>query len=321
VTDALSRPAALARGVGWLPSGLRGELLQGEPMSRHTTWRVGGPVERFYRPADRLDLSRFLAAVPESEPLYWCGFGSNLLVRDGGLRGTVICLHPGLVAIDIRATEGRIVVDAGAPCARVARLASRAGLVGAEFLAGVPGTIGGALTMNAGAHGGETWSLVAAVETIDRSGRIHQRAACQYHAGYRSVVGPPDEWFVGAVLRLASGDARAATGRLRDLLARRAASQPIGRPSCGSVFRNPPGAHAAALIESAGLKGQRLGGAEVSVKHANFIINADGGSANDIEALIQLVQRRVLEVHGVALEPECRIIGVADSAQQGGPIP
>jgi UDP-N-acetylmuramate dehydrogenase len=319
--DTLSQPAALPKDVDWLPSGIRGELRLAEPMSRHTTWRVGGPVERFFRPADRQDLSRFLAATPACEPLHWCGFGSNLLVRDGGLRGTVICLHPGLVGIDIRQAECTLVVDAGAPCARVARLASRAGLIGAEFLAGVPGTMGGALTMNAGAHGGDTWSLVAMVETIDRGGRINQRAACQYRVGYRSVLGPADEWFVGAVLRLAPGDARAATGRLRELLVRRAASQPIGRPSCGSVFRNPPGGHAAALIESAGLKGQRLGGAEVSVKHANFIVNAGGGSASDIEALIQLVQRRVLEVHGVALEPECRIIGMANPAWYGDPTP
>lgn len=310
MTAVRSQRASADASVDWLPANLRGPLRLDEAMSRHTTWRVGGPAERFFQPADRDDLACFLAAAPESEPLYWCGFGSNLLVRDGGLAGTVICLHPGISGIAVCADDATVRVDAGASCARVARLASRAGLHGAEFLAGIPGTMGGALAMNAGAHGGETWRLVAEVETVDRHGMFHVRQPDAFRAGYRTVVGRwPKEWFVGVLLRLSPGDPQASLDRMRDGLARRAATQPIGRPSCGSVFRNPPGQFAAALIESAGLKGLRIGGAEVSRKHANFIINPDGGRAADIESLILMIKRRVLEMHGVELEPECRILG------------
>jgi UDP-N-acetylmuramate dehydrogenase len=275
---------------------------------------VGGPAARWYLPADLDDLAAFLAALPEEEPLFWIGLGSNLLVRDGGLPGTVIALAGALGGIG-HPEPGVIRAEAGVPCAKVARAAGRRGLTGAEFFAGIPGTVGGALAMNAGAFGGETWPLVAAVETVDRRGRLRTRGPEDYRVGYRSVAGPPGEWFVAGSFRLAPGSGEAAAERVRALLRRRAETQPTGVPSGGSVFRNPPGDHAARLIEACGLKGLRRGGAEVSPKHANFIVNTGGATAADIEALMAEVQEAVARVHGVHLRPEVQVVGVAAQEQ------
>ena len=285
--------------------GMRGELLTNEPMARHTTWRVGGPAERFYRPADLEDLVGFLRGLPADEPLFWLGLGSNLLVRSGGIRGTVVALSGALKAL-ARVDDRAIRAEAGVACGQLARFAGREGLSGAEFLAGIPGTVGGALAMNAGAFGGETWARVRSVETIDRFGELHERGPEAFEVGYRSVHGPDGEWFVAATLDLTPG---AEDGRVRELLDRRNRSQPIGQPSCGSVFRNPPGDHAARLIEVAGLKGRRIGGACVSEKHSNFIINSGDATPEDIEALIELVRAEVERVHGVRLRHEVRIVG------------
>jgi len=222
--------------------------------------------------------------------------------------GTAIYVFGALTACDWL-DDNTLRAEAGVSCARVARETARRGLVGLEFLAGIPGTMGGALAMNAGAFGGETWSRVAAVETVDRHGRLQRREATEYRVGYRSVTGVPGEWFVAAHLRLETGDAAAAQRRIRELLDRRSATQPTNQYSCGSVFRNPPGDHAARLIEAAGLKGRCLGGAQVSEKHANFIVNTGNASATDIETLLLQVQAEVLRVHGVHLEPEVRIVG------------
>jgi UDP-N-acetylmuramate dehydrogenase len=287
---------------------LRGELLLNEPMARHTTWRVGGPADRFYRPADREDLAAYLNSRPGDESLYWCGLGSNLLVRDGGLRGSVIFLHPGLTQLRL-AGDNRVWADCGVACAKAARFCARADLVGAEFLAGIPGTLGGALAMNAGAFGGETWERVAWVETVDRRGKLRQRNRDDYEVGYRQVRGPDGEWFTGVMLQLETGNGETGLARIRELLGRRAKTQPMGQRSCGSVFRNPPGDHAARLIEAAGLKGERVGGAVVSTKHANFIINDGSATARDIETLASRVRDRVHGATGVRLEPEFRVIG------------
>ncbi len=288
--------------------GLRGELTFDEPMSAHTSWRVGGPADRCYRPADLDDLRRFLAELPEDEHLIWVGLGSNLLVRDGGIRGTVILPFGGLDTLE-RVGECGLRAGAGVTCAKVARFAVRNGLTGAEFLAGIPGTMGGALAMNAGAFGGETWPLVVSVQTVDHRGELHTRQRGEYQIGYRSVSGPGDEWFVSADLQLQAGDTAGAQARIRSLLERRAATQPTQLPSCGSVFRNPSNDFAARLIETCGLKGERIGRAQVSEKHANFIVNLGGATAADIEALIRYVQQGVQQKHGVRLEPEVRIIG------------
>lgn len=289
-------------------SELRGELRRNEPLARYTSWRVGGPAERLYRPADAQDLALFLSTLDADEPLFWLGLGSNLLISDAGLPGTVIHTQGCLNAIS-QLPDQALRVEAGASCAKVARFASRHGLVGAEFLAGIPGTMGGALAMNAGAWGGETWPLVRCVRTIDRRGQIRERLQSEFSFGYRQVAGPAGEWFVGADLVLQPGDAEAAQARIRELLDQRAATQPTGVPSCGSVFRNPAGDHAARLIEAAGLKGCRRGGAEVSHKHANFIINLGDATATDIAALIDWVRDEVERCSGTRLHTEVRRLG------------
>jgi UDP-N-acetylmuramate dehydrogenase len=286
----------------------RGKLLFDEPMSKHTSWRLGGPADCYYVPADLADLQAYLAAVDEGSDILWVGLGSNLLVRDGGFPGTVISTFNVLSGIDwLEDTVLR--AGAGATCSKVARTAAKAGMVGGEFLAGIPGTMGGALAMNAGAFGGETWNLVRAVQTVDRHGRLRRRIPEDFRIAYRSVQGPADEWFVSAELQLQPGDAQASRTGIRELLARRSATQPTQQPSCGSVFRNPPGDHAARLIESAGLKGRSIGGACVSEKHANFIINTGTATATDLESLIVLVQDTVERQHGVRLQTEVRIVG------------
>jgi UDP-N-acetylmuramate dehydrogenase len=289
---------------------LRGTLLVNEPLSCHTTWRIGGPADRYYQPADLDDLALFLAQLSNDEPLFWLGLGSNLLVRDGGIRGTVIATS-GLLN-EIAFVEGkRLRAEAGVSCAKVARFGARAGLTGAEFLAGIPGTMGGALAMNAGAFGGETWNLVTAVETLDRHGQRHRRLPGEYQIGYRTVKGPTGEWFVAAELQLVEGDAEAAQARIKELLAKRNDTQPTQLPNAGSVFRNPPGDHAARLIQACGLKGVCEGAACVSEKHANFIINTGGATALQVETLIQRVADTVEKQHGVRLEREVHIVGEA----------
>jgi UDP-N-acetylmuramate dehydrogenase len=288
--------------------GLRGELSLNEPLARHTSWRVGGPARRLYRPADAADLAAFLRRLDPQEPLLWLGLGSNLLVADEGFPGTVIETQGCLTDLDAAGELG-VRAEAGVACAKVARFAARRGLVGVEFLAGIPGTMGGALAMNAGAWGGETWAHVARVRTVDRHGEIRERLPEDFRIGYREVDGPPGEWFLEVELALSPGDTEVAAARIRDLLDRRAQTQPTGLPSCGSVFRNPPGGFAARLIEAAGLKGLAIGGAQVSEKHANFIINTGSASAADIACLIERVRARVEETSGIRLVTEVKQIG------------
>jgi UDP-N-acetylmuramate dehydrogenase len=290
----------------------------GERMSRHTSWHVGGPAEVFFAPRDRSDLAAFLKTVPAQTPLHFVGLGSNLLVRDGGLRGVVIETAGALERLE-RMNETTVYCEAGVACARIAKQCIQWGLGPAEFFAGIPGTLGGALAMNAGAFGGETWSHVIEVETVDRHGEEHTRAASEYEVGYRHVRPPVEgEGFVAATLSFERKPG-ANPAEVRALLARRKASQPIGEWSCGSVFTNPPGDHAARLIEAAGLKGASVGGAAVSAKHANFIINRGEATAADIERLISKVQAEVERRHGVRLTPEVRIVGIeAPGAAEGG---
>ncbi|XSG84522.1 MAG: UDP-N-acetylmuramate dehydrogenase [Methylohalobius sp. ZOD2] len=293
-----------------LRSKVRGELQGRVPLARFTTWRVGGPAERLFQPADKQDLVAFLEGLPADEPLTWLGLGSNLLVRDGGVPGTVIYSAGRLRSMAME--EGLVYVEAGVPCAHLARFCSVHGLGGAEFLAGIPGTLGGALAMNAGAFGGETWIWVEAVETVDRRGRLHRRTPREYKVGYRSVQGPADEYFMAAWLRFQPGDIESGQRRIRELLQRRSRTQPTRWPNCGSVFKNPPGDFAARLIEACGLKGKRIGDAKISEVHANFIINNGGARAADIEALIEVAREAVKYRFGIDLELEVRIIGVAE---------
>ena len=286
-----------------------GRLRLGESMQRHTSWRVGGPADRFYLPGTLEDLQGFLRhfAVP---PLTWIGLGSNVLVRDAGLRGTTICLANTLDQI-VLAENDLLRVGAGAGAVKIAHFAAKAGLAGAEFLAGIPGTLGGCLSMNAGAHGGDTWSLVEWVEVIHPHGEIQRLAPQDFQIGYREVRGHGDACFVAAGLRLIPEESTAVMQRLRAWQEKRAATQPLEWPSCGSVFRNPAGDHAARLIEAAGLKGKARGQAEVSSQHANFIINRGDARAADIEALVEEVQSAVQQQFGIRLQAEMRILGEA----------
>jgi UDP-N-acetylmuramate dehydrogenase len=287
---------------------LRGVLKYNEPMADHTSWRAGGSADHYFEPADLEDLITYLKSVPADKQLLWVGLGSNLLVRDGGFRGSVIALNRAFNNLEIN-TSGQIKVDAGVPCAKVARCSAREGYTGAEFLAGIPGTMGGALAMNAGAFGGETWNIVTRVRTLSRSGMTNIRLPADFNIGYRSVQIPGDEWFISAELQLQKDHEKIVGQRIRDLLEKRSATQPTGLPSCGSVFRNPTGDYAARLIDACGLKGKRIGNASISEKHANFIINHGNATASDIERLISFAQQSVQEQFGVELIPEVRIVG------------
>ena len=287
---------------------LRGNLLLNESMSRHTSWRIGGPADRYYQPAGIDDLSQFLQQIPDDEPVFWLGLGSNLLVRDGGIRGTVIATSGVVNGLEL-INENTVRAEAGVACAKVARFCARAGLIGAEFLAGIPGTMGGALAMNAGAFGGETWEIVKAVETLTKNGQRYKRIPDEYEISYRHVAGYANEWFVAAELKLRKGNAKASQAHIKELLARRGATQPTQQPNAGSVFRNPENDHAARLIEACKLKGICKGAACVSQKHANFIVNTGGAKALDVEALINHVASIVSEKQGVQLKREVHIVG------------
>lgn len=328
-----------------LAAGLRGELRRREPMASHVSWRAGGAADTAYFPADLDDLVGFLRSLPAGEPVHMTGLGSNLLVRDGGLRGTVIFTHRALreMRLDhLGARGGGVYAEAGVACPKVARYAALNELAGAEFLAGIPGTVGGALAMNAGCYGGETWDIVAHVLTVDRTGKKRARTREDYEIDYRSVVlrgheippsppllkggeispNPPlakggvrgdlEEWFVAASFRLKRGSGAESRGKITELLKRRIATQPLGEPNAGSVFRNPRGDYAARLIEACGLKGRVVGDAMISDKHANFIVNRGGARAADIEALILLAEQSVKEKFGITLEREVRIVGERD---------
>ncbi len=365
-------------------SGLRGRFLHNEPMKKHVSWRAGGVAQRAYIPADLEDLSWLVRALPAHEPIHMLGLGSNLLVRDGGLSGVCILLHGVLKTLAIESRlqglppgpEDALFVyaQAGVAAPKLARFCARHDLVGGEFWAGIPGTVGGALAMNAGCYAHETWEKVVQVLTLNRQGQLHERRPGEYVTGYRHValragatfphpnpdgttshstdetpshstrlskndnqvagykpasgqvagylplageganVGlrpptPIEEWFIGAWFRLPKGDGVASRATIKSLLQQRIATQPLQQPNAGSVFRNPPHDFAARLIESCGLKGHRIGDAQVSTKHANFIVNLDNATATDIERLIEHVENVVEARTNVRLLREVRIIG------------
>ena len=302
----------------------RGQTRLHEPMAKHVSWRAGGHAERVYIPADSNDLAEYLCGLPAELPVFFVGLGSNLLVRDGGVRGVVVLLHGALkrIALESRvkgtswenaptAEYGVVYAEAGVAAPKLARYAASHDLVGAEFMAGIPGTVGGALAMNAGCYGTETWDIAAQVLTLNRRGHFNERSAADYTLAYRHVAlnSDAEEWFVGGWFRLPRGDGEASRQKIKELLSRRIASQPLNLPNAGSVFRNPPSGFAARLIEACGLKGLRIGGAQVSEKHANFIVNTGGATAADIEDLIDAVEYRVSQHSGVRLVREVRIIG------------
>ena len=284
------------------------QLLKNEPLARYTSWRVGGAADRVFFAENLSELQTFMQTLDHAEPVYFIGLGSNLLVRDGGVRGTVIVMHQALS--DLRVDGQTIYAEAGVTCGKVARFSASESKQGAEFLAGIPGTIGGALAMNAGCYGSETWNIVHQVLTINRRGETHVRNESEFIPSYRHVEMPmPDEWFLGAWFKLDVGNAEVSQQKIKQLLATRLASQPLNLPSAGSTFRNPHGDFAARLIEASGLKGYQIGGAQVSPKHANFIVNVGECTALDIELLIRHIKDVVLEKQGVALQQEVKVIG------------
>ncbi len=289
----------------------QGEVLLNEPLARYTSWRVGGPVDRMYIPVGLEDLAAFLHSLDDAEPVNFIGLGSNLLVRDGGVRGTVVLMHNALT--DIGMVKNQVYAEAGVTCSKLAKFSARHHQHGAEFMAGIPGTIGGALAMNAGCHGAETWDVVAKVMTVDRRGVIHTRDKAEFITSYRHVEMPAEEWFLAAWFALAEGDASEAEQKIKALLAKRLDTQPLNFPNAGSTFRNPSGDYAARLIEASGLKGFIIGGAQVSEKHANFIVNLGSATALDIELLIKHIRETVLQKQGVELQQEVKIIGEYES--------
>lgn len=287
----------------------QGQLLSNESLAGYTTWRVGGMARHLYKPTGIDDLALFLKRLPQDEPLLWLGLGSNSLIRDGGFAGTVVLTQGCLKEIQLL-TPDTVRVEAGVSCATMARFCARHDLAGGEFWAGIPGTMGGALRMNAGCFGSETWQSVIEVETMTRQGERRVRKPHDFEIAYRHVLGLEDEWFTAATCRLVSGEKEKSLQTIKALLAHRAMTQPTSEYNCGSVFRNPPGHFAAKLIEESGLKGKQLGGAMVSTKHANFIINQQGNaSGNDIESLIDLVRTTVHQLTNIELIREVHIIG------------
>ena len=311
-------PAREGLGVGGLLAH-RGTLQSNVPMARHVSWRAGGVAAHVYVPADIDDLAVFIRQLPSTEPLLMVGLGSNLLVRDGGFNGTVVFTHNALKTVRLEAnssllTPGSSLVyaEAGVASPKLSRFVATHGLDGAEFFSGIPGTIGGALAMNAGCHGSETWERVERVLMINRRGERVERNKLDFSIAYRQVdwLAIKDEVFVAAWFRFTAGEPLSIRQRIKLLLQRRIDTQPLQWPNAGSVFRNPPNDHAARLIEAAGLKGFSVGGARVSEKHANFIVNPDGSAtASEIETLIGQVQATVREKFGVELVQEVRIVG------------
>lgn len=286
----------------------RGRLTADAPLGPQTWFATGGPAEVLFRPADVDDLATFLAALPTDVPVTVLGVGSNLLIRDGGIRGVVIRLLRGFTAITVEANE--VVAGAGAPDLNVALTAREHALAGLEFLSGIPGTIGGAVAMNAGAYGGELAEILISAEAVDRAGRRHRATAADLGFSYRHSSAPADWIFTSARLRAQPGDQLVIARRIAEIDQARLESQPRSRTG-GSTFVNPPGHKAWEVIDRAGCRGLRMGQAQVSEKHCNFLINLGGATAAEIEALGEEVRRRVLERTGVRLEWEIRRLGEA----------
>jgi len=275
-------------------------------LKRFNTWRVGGVAECLFEAPSIEAIQALFQVLPKETPVTWLGLGSNVLVADNGIPGIVIVTQGGLSTLSN--TDSLFFAEAGVPCAKLARLSARSGFENGEFFAGIPGTVGGALAMNAGAFGSETWLHVESVTCLNREGILSTRTKDEFKIAYRKAVGRENEWFVSANFRFQPGEATVAQQRIRALLAQRKATQPTGEHTCGSVFKNPTGDHAGRLIEACGLKGHTIGGAVVSPKHANFIVNLGEATAKDITSLIEHIQSTVYAAQGVKLEPEVKFL-------------
>ena len=295
---------------------IKGEILKDEPMSKHTSFAIGGPADILAYPADRDDLLLLVrAARAQGAPYFLLGGGTNLLVRDGGFRGVVISLRRmDAVAIEreyrsIGGAYGVVLAEAGAFLPKLVSFAAEEGFHGLEFAAGIPGTVGGAICMNAGTALGEIGDIVESVGLLSPEGVVVARTREEMGFGYRTASVPEGHVVIEARLVLRREDKEKIKARIQELLKTRKQRQPWGQPNAGSIFKNPQEESAGSLIESAGLKGRTIGGAQVSEKHANFIVNRGRAKAADVIALMEVVKRTVLEVHGARLEPEIKIIG------------
>jgi len=284
-----------------------GRVLRDEPLARHTTLGVGGPADWFFQPHDKQALAQAMRLLPQDMPRLPLGRGSNMLVRDGGFRGIVIDMGR---LQTVRLEGRRLYAEAGVRMSRVARLCAEHGLSGLEFLATVPGDIGGGIAMNAGAFGQEMADCLQQVEILDRAGAMARLSKRELDMGYRRTRLPAGALVVAGYFELQPAEPEAIRQRMRAFRDKRGQSQPLAWPNCGSVFKNPPGDHAARLIEAAGLKGVRMGGARISAQHANFIINEGDATAADVLALIERARQEVWRQMGVRLETEVRVIGV-----------
>ena len=287
---------------------VKGIFLKNESMANHTSWRCGGNAAFFFEPRSIQDLAVFLASFEEKREIYWVGLGSNLLVRDRGFDGVIISTAKFLNKIEWQSEYSKLNVECGVSCAKIARESVKKNMQGLEFLIGIPGTIGGALKMNAGANGNDTWQSIKSVDVISREGKIQKLDRGAFDPGYRKINGQ-NQWFVKASFELEPNQKKDGPAKIKKFLSNRKVSQPIGFFSCGSVFINPKDQFAGKLIEECGLKGLRIGGAVVSEKHANFILNDKKASATDIEDLIELVRDTVYKKTGITLEREVKIIG------------
>ena len=277
-----------------------------ELLSKHTSWKVGGPADIFFTPQNRDDLSNFLKSN-QGNPITWLGNGTNVLVRDGGIRGAVISTKKSIDKINME-TKNSCRVEAGASCMDLALFAEKNQLGPAAFFSGIPGSIGGALTMNAGSFGMETWDLVKEVEVINEKGDISFLEKESFEIAYRAVTFPFRLWFLSCSMFLSS-DEETTKDNLIELRNQRIKTQPLSEDTCGSVFKNPPGNYAGALIEGSGLKGFKIGSASISEKHANFIVNQGGATAGDIENLINHTRQVVKKNYDIDLQLEVRIMG------------
>ena len=277
-------------------------------LKNFNSWKVGGRAEQFLICDEKEILASLMRRKKIKLPITFVGLGSNLLVRDGGIKGTVIVMHGGLRKIN--GDDGLIYSEAGVSCSKLSKFSAKKGLADSAFFSGIPGTIGGALAMNAGCYGSETWDYVSKVLIINLNGDQVERNKSDFDISYRQVINKnKDEFFLAAWFKFPKGNKEQSEKRIKELLAHRKETQPLNWPTAGSTFRNPKGNFAARLIEDCGLKGYKIGGAQVSEKHANFIINLGNASALDIEKVITYIQKVVFEQKKIQLLREIRIIG------------
>ena len=285
----------------------KGDCLCDEPMAEHTSWGIGGPVDLFFSPKNRDELVSFLSQIDSRIPITWVGKGTNILVRDRGIRGVVISTKSFLKNIT-KISHQNYNVEAGVSCMDLALFCQKINIGPAAFFSGIPGSIGGALTMNAGAFGNETWNQVITAEVIDQKGRIQYLDRDQFGVSYRTVNFPFPLWFLSCVMSF-SDEGKTTIEDLKELRNQRIKKQPLTEDTCGSVFKNPTDHFAGELIEQAGLKGFKIGSASISKKHANFIINEGGAKAEDIEKIIDHVRTVIKKKYDIDLHTEVRIIG------------